>query len=159
MHVNLEEFKRTAGIALTEHQRERFRIAREWLREHFGEEGEREAKRIESVSAARPRPRPRPSVATIATTSARAAAATIARPQHRASWTWQEDDELVDMVHREGYRNDDWDGKASRFSTNRSGNALSHRWYILRGQGLDGVGSARKASKAMPKPKKKHKYK
>ena len=37
--------------------------------------------------------------------------------------------------------------------------ALSHRWYFLRAQGLDGVGSARKASKAMPKAKKRHKYK
>ena len=63
------------------------------------------------------------------------------------------------MVHREGYRNDDWEGKASRFSSRRSGKALSHRWYLLRAQGLDGVGSARKASKAMPKAKKKHKYK
>ena len=84
---------------------------------------------------------------------------TIARPPHRAQWTWEEDDELVGMVHREGYRNDDWEGKASRFSSRRSGNALSHRWYLLRAQGLDGVGSARKASKAMPKAKKRHKYK
>ena len=78
---------------------------------------------------------------------------------HRAQWTWEEDDELVDMVHREGSRNDDWEDKASRFSSRRSKSALSHRWYFLRAQGLDGVGSARKASKAMPKPKKKHKYK
>ena len=41
----------------------------------------------------------------------------------------------------------------------RSKSALSHRWYFLRAQGLDGVGSARKASKAMPKAKKRHKYK
>jgi hypothetical protein len=87
------------------------------------------------------------------------AAATIARPSHRAQWTWEEDDELVGMVHREGHRNDDWEGKASRFSSRRSGKALSHRWYLLRAQGLDGVGSARKASKAMPKAKKRHKYK
>ena len=33
------------------------------------------------------------------------------------------------------------------------------RWYLLRGQGLDGAGSARRASKAMPKHKKKRKYK
>ena len=157
MHVNLEEFKATAGHPLTEHQRERFRIAREWLGEEFGEEGEREAKRVESVSAARPRPAP--AAAAIATTSARAAAATIARPPHRAQWTWEEDDELVGMVHSEGYRNDDWEDKASRFSSRRSGKALSHRWYLLRAQGLDGVGSARKASKAMPKAKKRHKYK
>ena len=56
-------------------------------------------------------------------------------------------------------RNDDWEDKASRFSSRRSKSALSHRWYFLRAQGLDGVGSARKASKAMPKAKKKHKYK
>ena len=157
MHVNLEEYKATAGHPLTEHQRERFRIAREWLAEEFGEEGEREAKRVESVSAARPRPAP--AAAAIATTSARAAAATIARPPHRAQWTWEEDDELVGMVHSEGYRNDDWEDKASRFSSRRSKSALSHRWYFLRAQGLDGVGSARKASKAMPKAKKRHKYK
>ena len=31
----------------------------------------------------------------------------------RAQWTWEEDDELVGMVHSEGYRNDDWEDKAT----------------------------------------------
>jgi hypothetical protein len=41
----------------------------------------------------------------------------------------------------------------------RCGCAIQVADGAIKAQGLDGVGSARKASKAMPKAKKKHKYK